>query len=89
MKKKVLLTLLFALSALLCSCREPVEPNAETPAVTEMTASEPVDCCGGEIPDCCKEKEESKSGCCEEKDETKSDCCEKEPQSECCKNHKS
>jgi hypothetical protein len=86
MKRKVSVIVLLALSALLCSCNQANAADTETSAiVTEVTVSEPADCCGGEIPDCCKEKEESQADCCKENEESKADCCEEKEESDCCK----
>ena len=86
MKRKVYITVLLALSALLCSCSDPNTAETETSGiVNETTVSEPADCCGGEIPDCCKEKEESKADCCKNSEESKADCCKEKEESDCCK----
>ena len=98
MKRKVTFIVLLALSALLCGCQDPNTAETGSSVVTESSVSEPADCCGGEIPDCCKEKEESradyckddeesKADCCKEKEEA--DCCKEESKSDCCKNHES
>ena len=84
MKRIVYIAVLLALSALLCGCHEPNEAAAGSSAVTESSVSEPADCCGGEIPDCCKEKEGSKSDCCKE-DESGADCCQEQEEADCCK----
>ena len=87
MKRKVTLIVLIALSALLCGCQNPDPAETEVPAVTEISVSEPADCCGGEIPDCCKEKEESEPDCCKNSEESEADCCKNSEESEadCCK----
>lgn len=100
MKRKISVIVLLALSALLCSCNDPNTAGTESSAVTGSSVSEPADCCGGEIPDCCKEKEESKADCCKdkeknepdcckEKEESKADCCKEESESDCCKHDQS
>ena len=101
MKRKLPVIVLLAISALLCSCNDPNEAGTD-PAeiVTEINAAEPADCCAGDIPDCCKqketsesdccnEKEVSESDCCKEKDESKADCCKEESESDCCKHNES
>ena len=87
MKRKVTLIVLLALSALLCGCHDPNTAETESSAGTESSVSEPADCCGGEIPDCCKDSEESKADCCKEKEE--SDCCKEKSESDCCKHNES
>lgn len=99
MKRKVLILVLLALSALLCSCGDTNVGGTEASGnVTEVTVSEPADCCGGEIPDCCKNKETSEPDCCKDSEESghdcckekeESDCCKEESKSDCCKNHES
>lgn len=83
MKRKVSVIVLLALTALLCACGE--TSPADTEVKSETSVSEPADCCGGEIPDCCKEKEESQADCCKENEESKADCCEEKEESDCCK----
>ena len=99
MKRNISVIVLLALSALLCGCQEPNTAETESAVVTESSVSEPADCCGGEIPDCCKTKEESGQDCCEgedsekeccrENEEAKEDCCKEESESDCCKHDES
>ena len=92
MKRKVSVIALLALSALLYACGS--KNPAETKAQPDTSVSEPADCCGGDIPDCCKE--ESKAECCKEDSETdcchnesKEDCCKEESEADCCKQNQS
>jgi hypothetical protein len=96
MKRRLMLTALLALSALLCGCNDPNTAETEPSAVTGSSVSAPADCCGGDIPDCCKEKAESETDCCQEKEaadcckeKEESDCCKEASKSDCCKNHDS
>ena len=100
MKRKLSVIVLLALSVLLCSCNDPDTSGTESSAVTESSVTEPADCCGGEIPDCCKNKAESEpdcckdqegneSDCCQEKEELKADCCKEESKPDCCKHSES